>query len=384
MTHPKLINLAKTLTITAITAIALCSYADRKPLANRVAVFTPGEYGSKFYRIPAIATANDGTLIAVADKRIESISDLPGRIDIVSRISHDNGLSWEEYVTVAQNDSIGGYGDPGIVVDRHSGDIIVTCTHGNGTFQSSPGHITVIRSHDNGKTWCEPVDISDQILTTDPNGLQPIKCVSAFATSGASLQLRDGRLMFVLVTRQEGIEGFKCYAIYSDDRGYNWQVSSNPATCNGDESKVVELADGTLMMSIRNRYQGPRRFSYSHDRGATWSEPIENEALRDPACNGDIIRYDRDGYDLVIQSLPGSPTQRVDVTLYASDDQGQTWSHNRVVAPYASAYSSMTILPDGTIGCLIEEGVFGPTGDFEGYNIAFTAVDVRDIMSGEK
>ena len=60
-------------------------------------VFNPGDYGSKFYRIPAIVTTEDGNLLAVADKRIESMADLPGKIDVVARISEDGGCTGALY-----------------------------------------------------------------------------------------------------------------------------------------------------------------------------------------------------------------------------------------------------------------------------------------------
>ncbi|MCI9608322.1 MAG: exo-alpha-sialidase, partial [Muribaculaceae bacterium] len=36
---------------------------------ERALVYRPGDYDSKFYRIPAIVTAKDGSLVTVADKR---------------------------------------------------------------------------------------------------------------------------------------------------------------------------------------------------------------------------------------------------------------------------------------------------------------------------
>ena len=48
------------------------------------------------YRIPAIATTKNGTLIAVADYRY-CYSDIGfGPVDLHYRLSHDNGLTWGE------------------------------------------------------------------------------------------------------------------------------------------------------------------------------------------------------------------------------------------------------------------------------------------------
>ena len=65
------------------------------------------------------------------------------------------------------------------------------------------------------------------------------------------------------------------YAVYSDNGGITWQTSKNAACTNGDEAKVVELTNGNILMSIRNRAKGHRLFSFSTDGGETWSEPSE-------------------------------------------------------------------------------------------------------------
>ncbi len=347
---------------------------------ERSLVYRPGDFGSKFYRIPAIVTAPDGSLVTVADKRIEHNGDLPAKIDVVSRRSTDNGRTWSEYVTVAKHDEIGGCGDPALVVDGKTGDIIAIFSHGNGLWQNEPAHISVSRSKDNGKTWSESVDITPQILTVDPNGPQPIKCRSAFASSGRALQLKDGRIMFALVVREDNNKYFKVYAIYSDDGGDTWKVSKNPASENGDESKIVELSDGTLIMSIRNRFGTLRKFSYSTDRGETWSEQVPIEGLPDPRCNGDIITYNLDGKELLLQSLPGDPKSRKNVAIYVSEDNGKTWNTKKTVVTSPSAYSSMTVLPDGTVGILTEES----QNNHQSYDIWFTRLPIEIIMKGDK
>ncbi len=224
------------------------------------------------------------------------------------------------------------------------------------------------------------VDINPQILTTDPNGKQPIKCTSAFATSGRATQLANGRIIFPLVVREDGNPKFKVYAIYTDDAGKTWKVSKNPATTDGDESKVVQLADGTVIMSIRNRSGVLRKFSYSKDNGETWSEPVPIEGLPDPRCNGDIIRYNRDGKDLLLQSLPGDPKGRNNVAIYVSEDGGKTWPIKKTVVNLPSAYSSMTILPDGSIGILTEESA----NNHYSYNIWYTKLPIDVVLAGDK
>lgn len=346
----------------------------------RSLVFDKNEFGSKFYRIPTLVKAKDGSLLAVADRRIENQNDLPGKIDVVAKRSVDGGRTWSDPIMIAEHDSIGGYGDAAVVVDQRTGDILAISSHGNGLWQNTPAHISVSRSKDNGQTWLPAVDINDMIKKTMPDTIE--NYTSWFATSGRAFQTKKGRILFALVTRKKGVQNFPVYAVYSDDGGKNWKVSKTPATLNGDESKIIELKDGTLLMSIRNRYKGGRIFSYSKDGGVTWSEPEEIKQLPDPACNGDIIRYERDGLNLLMQSLPGSPTKREDVTVYISDDEGKTWNHKHRVVRAPSAYSSMEVLDDGNVGFFIEEEAAEmiPGAPHPGYRLWFSSLPISEIM----
>lgn len=354
------------------------SYKDGDRI--RSLVMDGGDYNSKFYRIPAIEVLPDGTLIAVADKRIETSADLPGKIDVVARRSTDGGKTWGPYITVAEHNEDGGYGDPAIIRDRRTGDLIVISTHGNGLWNKAPGRTSISRSRDGGLTWEKPVDVSDQIFTTDPNGKQPIKMTAGFASSGRALQLKNGRIMFVLVTRQEGVDPFPCYAIYSDNGGKTWKASKMPATLDGDESKVVELPNGDVLMSIRARFGKTRKFAISKDKGETWKELTDYNDLQDIRCNGDIIPVKYNGRDVLLQSLPAGPG-RSNVTIYASYDGGKTWPRKCQVVRAPSAYSSMVLMPDGkTIAILTEEEAHNTDWKNYGYRIWFTSIPLSEIL----
>jgi len=55
-----------------------------------------------------------------------------------------------------------------------------------------------------------------------------------------------------------------------------------------------------------------------------------------------------------LHTLPNDSTRR-NVTMWLSYDEGTTWPVKKTIARNESAYSSITILPDGTIGVYIEE-----------------------------
>lgn len=324
---------------------------------ERTVLFNMGDYDSQYWRIPALVTAADNSLVAVVDKRGSSLGDLPNMISIMSRRSTDNGKNWSEPVVVAQGGNGKTYGDPAVVLDKKTGNLICMFVGDQGLWNATPYNrqgIYVSKSTDNGVSWSEPVAITDQVYANHSSWY------AGFAGSGHGLCLKDGRLMFVLAIRA-GVP-LHNYAIYSDDGGDNWTLSTNAATTAGDEAKVVELENGDILMSIRNPSKGNRIFCKSTDRGQTWGKAYFETELKDPACNGDIIRYSystdegSEGKSRLLHSLPESTTTRENVTIYLSEDDGETWPIKKRLVDGYSAYSSLTVLSDGTIGALVEEG----------------------------
>ena len=328
---------------------------------ERTVLFNMGDYDSQYWRIPALVTAADNSLVAVVDKRGSSLGDLPNTISIMSRRSTDNGKNWSEPVVVAQGGNGKTYGDPAVVLDKKTGNLICMFVGDQGLWNATPYNrqgIYVSKSTDNGVSWSEPVAITDQVYANHSSWY------AGFAGSGHGLCLKDGRLMFVLAIRATSATGVPLhnYAIYSDDGGDNWTLSTNAATTAGDEAKVVELEDGDILMSIRNPSKGNRIFCKSTDRGQTWGKAYFETELKDPACNGDIIRYSystdegSEGKSRLLHSLPESTTTRENVTIYLSEDDGETWPIKKRLVDGYSAYSSLTVLSDGTIGAMVEEG----------------------------
>ena len=373
---------------------------------QRVPVFTMGESNSQYYRIPALVETTGNTLVAIADQRGSALGDLPNIISIVAKTSTDGGKNWGEMVTIAQGNSAAGttYGDAAAVYDSETGKII-TVFVGNenygtncvGLWASNSTHplrLYQSESSDNGKTWTTPKDISESIY----NAIYGSKnsWIGMFAGSGSAVQLKKrdkaGRLMFVVAARNSSDWGgaMSNYAVYSDDHGATWQVSSDAACITGDEAKIVELENGDLLMSIKNRAddssnsKGYRLMAKSTDQGATWTTATVNNNLNDPGCNGEVVSYETaDGKYYLIHSMPGSTSTRENVTVYLSSDGGQTWPISRQVYNGYSAYSALEVLDDGTIGIIVEEGKWDDKlpGD-DGFDLAYYNFTFDWLMEG--
>ena len=330
------------------------------------------------YRIPAIITWTNGDILAFADKRYNGAGDLPNQIEVMVKISTNNGTNWntEKMITPKSTSKKDGHGDTGVVLDKKTGDILAVVAFGQGFLASTPNdpiRIRVIRSKDGGKNWSTPLDITSQIYGAGCSDITRRNWYAAFSTSGNGLQLRNGRIMFVINVRETAATtaaSFRNYIMYSDDGGYKWKVSrgspKNPQ--GGNEAKVVELnEDGHLLMNIRpNGPQWNRLLARSYDYGETWTEAKVQADLPSAGSNGDMIYYTstKNGYDrnriITLVDSKGSykskgigPGPGVPV-FYVSYDEGNTWQKKQTLYTENAGYSSMTILKDGSIGILAE------------------------------
>lgn len=341
----------------------------------RTLVWMPGDDGSVSYRIPGIVTCADGTLVACADKRKNHSGDLPADIDVLVKRSSDGGKTWSKPITVAKGTPDYGYGDAAMAISGST--ITMVMVGGNGLWHSNPRKMQemfVCRSTDGGKTWTEPRNITAQVYRGKnwPGG---------FFASGRGLVTSDGTIVFVAAMRTSAEWGgpLENILVYSRDEGKTW-LTSDALRNNGDESKVVELADGRLLVSSRNRdaNPNPRSYALTADLGKTWTPLARWEDMTGTNCNGAIIRYSakNSGAEsrILLHTLPADK-DRVNLTLFVSKDSGKTWPYRKTICKGESAYSSLTILPNGNIGILSEED------DQIAYDIWFTEVSLGWLLS---
>lgn len=355
---------------------------------TKVCVFKQGENNSLYYRIPALIRADDNSLIAIADQRATKLNDLPNTISVVYKRSTDNGATWSEMKTIAQGNSSTGktYGDPAVVKDAKTGTLLCIYSGDNGFWVSNSSKragFYYSKSTDNGVTWTEPTAFTDQVYSAQSS------IRGAFAASGRALQLKSGRIMFVANSHCSDTSGQTVYeyVYYTDDLGTTWHIANAndtklPSQANGNESKLMELDNGDLLMSIRT--SGTRRFSKSTDGGKTWSSAYYVNSLPDPDCNGDIIRYpSSDGRTRLLHSIPANSSVRRDVSVYLSYDEGENWLVSKKLINTYSAYSSLEVLNDGTIGCLVEEGKWDSNiSGADGFDLYFMRFSLDWLTDG--
>lgn len=382
------------------------------------------------YRIPAIAVAYDGTLVAVADYR-HSGTDIGvtpyGRIDLHYRYSTDNGHTWSEVQPLIEGQGANspdfmnvGYGDPCIVADRESSRVLMLSCAGNVSFQNGTrqNHQCIARfySDDCGKTWSAPQDIAESIYSQfDNSNYGPVR--SMFVASGRIFQSRTVKVndyyrLYAAVLVRDRSATHMNYVIYSDDFGQTWQLLGNVNTpavySTADEPKVEELPDGSLLISSRytgGRYYNIYAFTDKNSGSGLWLKSAFSggynggvEAI-DNSTNGEVMvlpvvrTADSEPMHLLLQSLPLGPG-RANVGIYykelASEHDyidpallAMEWDGVKQISTLNSAYSTMAWQHDNRLAFMYEEETYGPSDyAYGGYTMVYDTFSIEDITNG--
>jgi sialidase-1 len=342
--------------LVAVGSARIPSTAQEATAPVQQDLFVAGEGGYHTYRIPSVTLTPSGALLAFAEGRKGGTGDA-GDIDLVSRRSEDGGLTWAPLVVVGDNGP-NTFGNPCPVVDRTTGEILLLTTHNRGEDTErdilagrSIGSRTVwlLKSADDGRTWGTAVEITSSTKRPD---------WTWYATGpGIGIQLRDGRLIVPANHAVAGTEVHRSHLLYSDDHGRTWHVGGISVE-GTNESQAVELADGRVMLNMRNHPPKPRNVravAVSRDRGETLGAPTWDDALPEPPAQASIVRdpHARVGESRLLFVNPAGPG-RQRMTIRVSRDDGRTWPVSRMLHEGPAAYSSVVVLRDGTIGVLYE------------------------------
>lgn len=333
--------------------------------------------GVDTFRIPGLATTNKGTLIGVYDVRYNDPVDLQEDIDVGLSRSTDGGQTWEPMKIIMDMGKYGGLpedqngiGDPAILVDRNTNTIWVAALwlHGYpgkrawnasepGISPEKTGQFVLVKSEDDGVTWSNPINITEQIKRPEWQLF--------FDGPGKGITMKDGTLVFAAQFKDKDRVPHSTI-IYSKDGGKNWKVGTG-AKSETTEAQVVELSDGSLMLNMRddrNRAErkdtlNGRSVAITNDLGKTWVEhPTSRKALQESNCMASIIAYDRpDKEQLLFFSNPDTKVDRGHITVKTSFDEGMTWPRENQLELYEEdtyGYSCLTMVDDDHIGILYE------------------------------
>lgn len=370
--------------------------------APRYEKFATSEEYSKYYRIPAITRASDGTLVALSDARKNHIHDVSNNIDIVSRRSSDNGKTWSDYIVIFQGSEDGGagckywngYGD-GAVASFSNGTVIATAIHGfglSGGTSDAASDVVWKVSRDNGKSWSSEFVMNKDLYDGYRGNISPGNiCV------GKEGHLK-GKALVGLRTSTSPNNGYsvsetknRVYCMtYDPDKnawtnvkvGESKYIRDNDASL--DETQFVQTGENEYLMSVRYYGTGSRKFyrlKFTSATTATVTSVSQSGMTLAGGCNGDLINYTTANQGTyVIHTIPkdwahDGDNARTSLTAYytkASASDRLDWTRSLdLFDPFdntsggekksgigaldeSAQYSSLSMQEDGTIAVLME------------------------------
>lgn len=416
-------NLLLSLAFCTLGAVAVQAQTSALAIeSKKQTLFSSVNHASMPYRIPAVATLNNGTVLAIADQRPCGADVGNGEVDIyakVGTIAADGSYSWNPSSTdpsvagglkIADGTSSNGYGDAAVVVDRESGKVLVICVAGKVVFSkgSSLNHnkmARIIGSAD-GLSWQSPEDVTSQFFADELSNAYTMFMASGRMIQSQHVKVGDYyRIYGALLVREKS--GWSAsnnnYVVYSDDFGASWTVlGGSSCVPNGDEAKVEELPNGDLVISSRTsggRYYNVFKFTDLNNASGSWGNATKYSFGGSNSTNGELMLYkglvDANGtaYNVMLQSLPTASSRSnvavyykafaTDKTSWAVSDFTSGWTKGIEVDNGASAYSTMTILPNGQIGFLYEDDydTNKASGDYS--NIVYVPLTAEEITGGK-
>jgi len=270
----------------------------------------------------SIAELSDGRLMVVYHKyeRGRHGGRDHGKCTIWSKISRDGGRSWRE---------------PRMLVDVAPGDMNVQAP---ALLRLKSGKLLLIclRAHQSGgsSTMCV-FSSTDDARSFGPLGPIWRRSKGQLLQGGASslVELESGRLVlpFHGGSGNQWKQKNSAWCFASEDKGKTWQRSTTVELPKRGamEPSVAQLADGTLLMSLRTQLGGPY-LSRSTDEGKTWSRAVFSGLEGGESCT--CLRPIPGTKDVVLLWNNGTYNkkhhhfgQRTPLTAAISSDKGQSW-----------------------------------------------------------
>ena len=337
-------------------------------------IYNQGTDGFEVYRIPAIVKSKSNTLLAFAEARKARSNGDSGDIDLVVKRSSDNGKTWSKQITI-WNDGQNTCGNPvPIVDDRGRIHLLMTwnfqtdkwgaITNGTGEDSRRPYY-----SDDDGITWAQPVEITSAVKKEKWDWYATGPCHGIQIQKG----IHKGRLVApnYFTTRESGKVTSYSHIIYSDDYGKTWKPGEPTPVGGVGECSVAEIGEGTLMLNMRADEGFYRKSCTSIDGGLTWSSPQISIDQIDCKCQGSILSIG----GAVFLSNAASATERINMTIKKSTDNGKNWKGQYTVYEGNSGYSDIVELSDSQIAIIYEGGEKRYTD-----GLAFKVVSIKSIQ----
>jgi len=373
-------------------------------------VFEPQEREGEccYYRAaPGLVVTNSNVVLATNQERMGTIGDSFNRKNVALRRSLDEGQTWLPLQIPAGSPEIS-CSAGAMLLDHEINRVILffsrspiegaSTGHNEAwTVENTPTGRTpgtgqfMSYSDDDGATWSDPTEITDDIVyearysTTwarTVNVGHVRRAVAPGGPPGNGVQLKHGphkgRLLATARVWVKPLWDLNAYShncvILSDDHGLTWRLGGLSQPGMG-ESSIVELAGGVVYMTSRNesiRSRGYRGWDRSYDGGETFIESGYDLALVEPHCHAALARYswgqadgvgESGGRSRVLFSNPAVKSDTVgwfdaagrrNLAVRLSYDEARSWPVAKTIYAGSAGYSALAVTRNGTILCQFE------------------------------
>ncbi|WP_316785065.1 sialidase family protein [Pedobacter frigiditerrae] len=325
---------------------------EKETLLHKTTVWEEKEDSIFAYFVYGLHVTSKSSILAFAEARITTGADDSAH-HIVMKRSTDKGVSFSKSQVVVESKGGQSWANPTVVQNRKTKEIFLFYAL---NYENKHTEVFYKVSKDDGLNWSEAKSITS-LFENNLNGW-----TFHLPGPGHGIQLKNGRLVIPIwhrksITFPAAQRNYGVNCIYSDDHGKSWKVGGDTPIGELNESQLVSQQNGDLLLI--GRTLNPKAGAYqakvwSKDGGVTWSRVLQYDtALTGKVCDIGLTNYSPTTY---LISQPVDPTQRKDLSIRMSKDEGKTWPIARLLEAGGATYSDLAVLPDKSIICLYGHG----------------------------
>lgn len=317
---------------------------------------TPRPYAA--CRIPGIVRTAAGTLLLYCEAR-DTLSDW-ARIDLLLFRSEDGGETFSGPMVLAAGDEAHSTVNNPVMIAAGNGDLhFLYCRD----YTVEGGDAYVRHSRDDGRTWTDPENVMAATRPEEHN---------AFAFGpGHGLETAEGLLLSPVwyVPKSAGSEIRSHHpaavsSFYSKDGGASWTLGEVIPAAEGcpdpNETAAARTSDGGVYFNVRLTGAGYRGATWSRNGTDGFSSLVPVRDMPDPTCMGSVVNAEWKGQPAILAVNCSSVTERRNLTVRASLDDGRSFGRSLVVDPGEAGYSDLCVIPgDDPTVCVLYEKRWG-------------------------
>lgn len=302
---------------------------------------TPHPYAA--CRIPGMVRSAAGTLLLYCEAR-DTLSDW-ARIDLLLFRSEDGGETFSDPSVLAAGDEEHPTVNNPVMIAAEKGDLhFLFCRD----YSVEGGDVFVRHSFDDGVSWTEAEDLMADTRPGEHN---------AFAFGpGHGLETADGTLLSPVwfVPRSAGSETRSHHpavvsSFFSRDGGSTWALGEVIPAAEGcpdpNETAAARTSDGGVYFNVRLTGTGYRGAARSPSGTDGFSALVPVPEMPDPTCMGSAVNAEWQKRPVILAVNCDSVTERRNLTVRASLDDGRTFPRSLVIDPGEAGYSDICVIP---------------------------------------